>query len=48
MDVVNVVMLYLIIICNATNEFLLVNNKDLLNCIELNFNYGGRLAKRRR
>ena len=34
MDVVNVVMFYLVIIFDATNEFLPGDNKDLLNWIE--------------
>ena len=31
MDVVNAIILYLVIICDATNEFLLGHDKDLLN-----------------
>ena len=36
MDVVNVVMFYMVIISDVTNEFLHRDNKDLLNWIELN------------
>ena len=36
MDVVYVVMFCLVIICDATNEFLPGDSKDLLNWTELN------------
>ena len=53
MDVVNVVMLYLVIISDAKNEFLPGDNNALLNWIELNwielnwikYIYGGEEAR---